>query len=128
MLSRAMQIKQQLKIEAVTFNGFTYTGGVVDIDDSKVLKTLAFQLEGELENGVVALGAIVEGKPQIMVKIQENLVKSHNLNAGQLVKTAAQKIQGGGGGQPFFASAGGSNPDGLAEAIGTIRSLLQANV
>lgn len=125
MLSQAMHLKQQLKSQAMEINGITYTGGLVDIDDSKILKTLAFQLEGELKNGLVALGAVVDGKPQIMVKINEELIKTRHLHAGQMVKTAAEKILGGGGGQPFFASAGGSKAEGLAEAIEFIKAQVQ---
>lgn len=125
MLSQAMHLKQQLKSQAMEINGITYTGGLVDIDDSKILKTLAFQLEGELKNGLVALGAVVDGKPQIMVKINEELIKTRHLHAGQMVKTAAEKILGGGGGQPFFASAGGNKAEGLAEAIEFIKAQVQ---
>lgn len=124
LLTQAMQLKQQLKSQAIAINGMTYAGGVVEIDDSKILKTLAFQLESELENGVVALGAVIEGKPQIMVKIKDDLVKTYNLHAGRIVKTAAEKIQGGGGGQPFFASAGGNKAEGLSEAIACIKDLI----
>jgi alanyl-tRNA synthetase len=57
------------------------------------------------------------------VIISEDLVKNHNMNAGQLVREAAKLIQGGGGGQPHFASAGGKNPDGISAAVDKVIEL-----
>ena len=56
----------------------------------------------------------------LTVMMSEDVVKDHNLNAGQLVREAAKLIQGGGGGQPHFATAGGKNPDGLSAAVDAI--------
>jgi alanyl-tRNA synthetase len=70
-----------------------------------------------MASGVVVLGARDAQKAQLMVWISEDLVKDRQLHAGNLVKHLAKSIDGGGGGQPFYASAGGSRPDGLADAL-----------
>jgi alanyl-tRNA synthetase len=66
---------------------------------------------------VCALGTKIGGKPSITVMLSDDMVKDHNLNAGKIVREAAKLILGGGGGQPFFATAGGKNADGISAAI-----------
>ena len=83
----------------------------------KVVKNIAFQLRGEItENLFFVAGNIDNGKPMLTVMLSDNLVAS-GLKAGNLVKEAAKLIQGGGGGQPHFATAGGKNTDGLPAAV-----------
>ena len=87
------------------------------------VKNIAFQLKGQIpENLFVAIGSAFENKPMLTVMISDDLVKN-GLNAGQLVREAAKLIQGGGGGQPHFATAGGKNPDGLSAAVDKIIEL-----
>ncbi|MCR9010874.1 alanine--tRNA ligase [Gabonibacter chumensis] len=81
------------------------------------VKDLAFQLKGEVDRLVLIIGGVYNGKPHLTVMISESLVKEYDLHAGQIVKDAAQEMKGGGGGQPFFATAGGSDPDGVEHAI-----------
>ena len=86
---------------------------------------MAFQLEKSLGKGIVALGANIGGKPQLQVLISKDLVSERSeLNAGTFIREMAKHIRGGGGGQPFYASAGGSNPDGLDQAVQTIKELI----
>mgnify|MGYP000347686431 FL=1 len=68
-------------------------------------------------NAVVVLGAAISGKANVWVIIAENLVKEKGLNANELIKLMSADIKGGGGGQPFFASAGGKNPEGIKAAL-----------
>ena len=70
------------------------------------------------------LGANVNGKPSLTVMLSDNLVKEKNLHAGNIVKTLAIAIKGGGGGQPFYATAGGTHPEGLAKAIEAAKNFL----
>ena len=84
---------------------------------STKVKDLAFQLKGEVDRLVLIIGGVYNGKPHLTVMISESLVKEYDLHAGQIVKDAAQEMKGGGGGQPFFATAGGSDPEGVEHAI-----------
>ena len=73
----------------------------------------------------MVLAADVAGKPQIAIAIDESLVKAHDLHAGKLVKELAKHIQGGGGGQPFFATAGGKDLSGLEQVVAKAKPLLK---
>lgn len=81
------------------------------------VKDVAFQLKGEYDKLVFIAGGVYDNKPHLTIMISNELVDELGINAGQIVREAAQEIKGGGGGQPFFATAGGSNPDGIDKAI-----------
>jgi len=97
--------------------GIPFVAAQVGVTDGKLLKQLIFQVGQQLGRGVVVLGARDDQKAQLMVWISEDLAGEGKLHAGNIVKQLARSIQGGGGGQPFFASAGGSRPEGLEEAL-----------
>ena len=87
-------------------------------------KDLVFRVrELHPENLLCVVGTVFEEKPMLNVILSEDMVKEHGLNAGQLVREAAKLMQGGGGGQPHFASAGGKNLDGLSAAIDKVVEL-----
>lgn len=87
-------------------------------------KDLAFRVAAKLGDGAVCfIGSVSEGKPLLTVMIDKPLVEARGLNAGQLVREAAKHIQGGGGGAPHFATAGGKNPDGLNAALDALVEL-----
>lgn len=86
-------------------------------------KDIAFQLKGEYDRLIFIGGGVVEGKPYLMVMMSNALVDELGLNAGQMVREAAQEIKGGGGGQPFFATAGGSDPSGIEKAIARLEKM-----
>ena len=88
------------------------------------VKDIAFQLKGELNNLILVIGGVFNDKPHLTVMISDSLVKDFGLHAGQIVKDAAQEMKGGGGGQPFFATAGGSNPEGITKAIERAEKLI----
>ena len=88
------------------------------------VKDIAFQLKGELNNLILVIGGVFNNKPHLTVMFSDSLVKDFGLHAGQLVKDAAQEIKGGGGGQPFFATAGGSNPEGISKALERAEKLI----
>jgi alanyl-tRNA synthetase len=111
------QIKKQLKSAGVNINGTTLIAQQIEVPNAAALKDIAFQLKGEMQNIICVLGAIVDNKPNLCIMIDENLVSSHSLNAGTIVREAAKAIQGGGGGQAFLATAGGKNAEGIEEAI-----------
>jgi len=90
---------------------------------SEAVKNIAFQLRGEItEDLFFVAGTVDASKPMLTVMLSDNLV-ANGMNAGQLVREAAKLIQGGGGGQPHFATAGGKNSDGLSAAIDKVVEL-----
>ena len=89
----------------------------VEVPNADALKQLAYELRDQTENLIAVLATELNDKPQLAVFIAENLVKEKNLNAGQIVKELAKEIRGGGGGQPHFATAGGSDLAGLEKAL-----------
>ena len=89
----------------------------------EMVKDMAFQIKGEVSGSLlVVIGSVDNGKPMLTVMLSEDLVKN-GLKAGMLVKEAAKLIQGGGGGAPHFATAGGKNPDGLLSAVDKVIEL-----
>ena len=87
-------------------------------------KDLVFKIrEMMTESFVCVVGSVFDGKPMLNVMLSDDMVKDHGLNAGQLVRESAKLMQGGGGGQPHFASAGGKYPDGLSAAIDKVIEL-----
>ena len=87
--------------------------------DATTVKKIAFDLKREIDNLILLIGANVGGKPLLTVMIYEELVEQKNLNSSVLIKSMAKSIQGGGGGQDFYATAGGKNTDGLTAALET---------
>ena len=119
--------KKALKNNCRTVRDISYIAQVVNISPAKA-KDLAFQLKGECPNLILVLGGVFNLKPYLTVMINDNLVKEYGLHAGQIVKDAAQEMKGGGGGQPFFATAGGSNPDGVEKAIARAEKLIAEKI
>jgi alanyl-tRNA synthetase len=110
-------LKSELKEKAVEYNGVNIIKSIVENMDVNSLRDISYQLKGEFANLVCVLGTETEGKANLSVMISDNLVKERGLHAGNIIREAAKAIQGGGGGQPFFATAGGKNPKGLSDAI-----------
>ena len=112
--------KASLVEKARIVNGVTVASAVLPIS-AQAAKDLAFKVREAIgENLLCVIGSVEAGKPMLTVMMSEDVVNEHNLNAGQLVREAAKLIQGGGGGQPHFATAGGKNPDGLSAAVDAI--------
>ena len=89
-------------------------------------RNLAYQIEKELGNAVIVFGAKVKEKPQLMIAISRNLTEGETgLHAGNMIRELARDIKGGGGGQPFFATAGGKDPSGIGTAIARAAELLK---
>ena len=95
---------------------------------AEIIKDIAFQIAGELHEPFVFIAACVEpssSKPSLTLMISKDLVESRGWNASQLLRAAAKHIQGGGGGQPHFATAGGKNVDGLNAAVEELLSTME---
>ncbi len=110
-------IKENLKSHALLERGVNIIAQKVEFEDADVIKDLAFQLKNEVENLYLVLGAEVNGKPHLTVMISNNIVEEKGLNAGQIVREAGREFKGGGGGQPFYATAGGKDVNGIQAAI-----------
>jgi alanyl-tRNA synthetase len=106
-------LKQALKGKIQTSNGMNVLIEKVEIPNADQLKNLSFQLKGEIENLFCVLTCELNQKPMVSIILSENLVQEKNLNAGTMVKALAKHIQGGGGGQAFYATAGGNKLEGL---------------
>ncbi|QIL74926.1 alanine--tRNA ligase [Hymenobacter sp. HDW8] len=122
------QQKDQLAAQVKPLNGVNFLAAQVQANSADGLKTLAFNLRQAVPNLVLVLGAEIDGKPQLAVMLADELAAGGKLNASTLVRELAKEIQGGGGGQPFFATAGGKNVAGLGAAIGKAAELVGKNL
>jgi len=126
--AQAGGLKDDLKKKMEVINGVNFIAANLPIEDSKAIKTLAYQLEKELGDALIVFGATINGKPQLTVAISEQLTKEKELHAGNIIRELAKEINGGGGGQAFFATAGGSDLSGLDRAISQARALVVAKL
>jgi alanyl-tRNA synthetase len=118
------QQKDQLAAQVKELNGINFLAAQVQAGSADALKKLAYDLRQVVPNLVAVLGAEIDGKPQLAVMLDDEIAKAGKLNATTLVRELAKEIQGGGGGQPFFATAGGKNAAGLGAAIAKAESLV----
>ncbi len=121
---KSAAMKERLLASAQEVNGVKVIKAVVPMPADAV-KNIAFQLRNEVsENMLFVVGSVNEDKPLLTVMLSDNLVAG-GLNAGKMVREAGKLIQGGGGGQPHFATAGGKNPDGLSAAVDKVIELAE---
>ena len=113
---KAKNIKEDLKKELTETNGVKFLAKQLDLDASGI-KDVSFELASQFDNLFLLFGAEQDGKALLSCYISKELVSSKNLNAGQIVRELGKFIEGGGGGQPFFATAGGKNPKGISLAL-----------
>lgn len=117
------RMKEKLLKEVRTVNGVSLVRAVLPLEPTSA-KDLAFKLREAIPDNLLAvIGSVAHEKPSLTLMISDNLVKEHGLNAGQIVREAAKLMQGGGGGQPHYAQAGGKNPDGLNAAVDKVIAL-----
>ncbi len=123
-LEKSSGLKNELAEKAEVINGINFIAQKVQLPNADAIKNLAYQLKDIVPNLFTVLAADIDGKPSLTVMIAENLVKEKNLNAGAIVRELAKEIKGGGGGQPFFATAGGSDVSGLDKALEKAKSFI----
>ena len=114
---KAKVIKSQLIQKIKKHNNINVLAEVIETNASGLIKDLCFQLKNEISDLYCVLGAAVDGKAMLGVAVSENITKEHDLHAGNIIRELAKEVDGGGGGQPFFATAGGKNPANLEKAI-----------
>jgi alanyl-tRNA synthetase len=117
-------VKEELLASVQIIDGVNVIAQKIELDDSGAIKDLAFQLKAQVENMYLVLGAAINGKPNLTIVVSEELSKAKDLHAGNIIREAAKEMRGGGGGQPFYATAGGSNIDGIEAAIEKAKSFL----
>ena len=116
-VSRKNQLKAELLTSVSASDGVNRIIARVEVGQADTLRQLCFEIREQVENLFMVLAAEVDGKPQLAVMISDALVASQNLNAGQIARELGKEIKGGGGGQPFFATAGGQDSSGLASVV-----------
>ena len=114
---KATSLKNELSRKVTTEDGINFLAEKISIPDAATLKNISFQLKGQIENLFLVLVAEINNKPLISVMISENLVKEKGYDANVIIKELAKEIKGGGGGQPFYATAGGKDISGIDNVI-----------
>ncbi|WOI23185.1 alanine--tRNA ligase [Nonlabens ulvanivorans] len=121
--AKAGNLKGDLMASAQDINGVNFIATQTDLD-AKSVKELAFEIEREMENLFLIIGASDGEKATLTVMISKNLVEEKDLNAGTMVRELGKHIQGGGGGQAHFATAGGKNPAGISAALDAAKKMV----
>ncbi|MBX3163421.1 MAG: alanine--tRNA ligase [Bacteroidetes bacterium] len=121
---KASAIKKQLISHIEKKGDINFITQQIQFNNAEELKNMLFELRNEVQNLFCVVASEINGKPSISVIISDNLVKEKNLNAGNIVRELAKEINGGGGGQPFYAQAGGSKSEGLAVALQKAKGLI----
>lgn len=120
---KAKNIKGELKNEITEVNGINFLAKQLDLDASGI-KDLCFELGSQFDDLFLLFGAENNGKAILSCYVSKSLVETKDLNAGTIVRELGKHIQGGGGGQPFFATAGGKYPAGIKDALEAAKSYL----
>jgi len=117
-------LRKNLVSKIIRINDMNVIAEEIEIHSVEGIKDLAFQLKKEVNDLFLILGAELNGKANLAIMIADNLVKEKNLNASNMIKAIAIEIKGGGGGQPFFATAGGQDPSGIQRAITQAKDII----
>lgn len=121
---KAKGLKNELIAELEEVNGIQFLAKKVDLDAGGI-KDLAFEMGGQVDKLFLLLASENDGKAVLSCYISKNVVSETDLNAGTIVRELGKYIQGGGGGQPFFATAGGKNPAGIPEALDKVKGYIE---
>ncbi len=118
------QLKEQLVNRVESVNGMNVIITDVDLPNADALRTLAYDLRNKVDDLFLVLAARINGRPQIAVMFSNNLVESKGLDAGKVVRELAKEIKGGGGGQAFYATAGGKDISGIDKVLSKAKDFL----
>ena len=124
MREKAADLKKQMLAKQKQINGFSVLTAITPLS-AEYVKDIAFQLRAEVENSIVVIGSVAEGKPLLTAAASDSAVAA-GVNIGKNIREAAKLMQGGGGGQPHFATAGGKNVEGIHAAVEKLIELLTA--
>jgi alanyl-tRNA synthetase len=119
---KVKMIKADLIGKVEQLNGLNFISAKVELNSADAIKDLAFEIREKVDNLFLIIGAEVNGKASLSLMLSDNLVKDKKLNASMIIRELSKEIQGGGGGQPFFATSGGSNIGGITKALEKAKS------
>jgi alanyl-tRNA synthetase len=125
MKEKAKIIRAELASKATNVNGVNFISEKIELNNTDAIKELAYQLKDQIDSLFLVLGAEVNGKASLTILVSDNLVKEKSLDAGKIIRELAKEIQGGGGGQPFFATSGGNNPAGIEKALAKAKDFVK---
>jgi alanyl-tRNA synthetase len=108
---------KQLESKAITINDINFIKGETGADSADALKSIAFEARKNSKNTIMVVGANINGNASLAVMVSDDLVNNKGINAADIIKNISREINGGGGGQPFLASAGGKKPEGIPSAL-----------
>jgi len=121
---KANQLKDELAKKATSVNGYSLIVERVSVPNADAVKNIAYALRNQFDDLLLILAADVDGKPHVTVMVGEKLALTNRYHAGNMVKELAKEIDGGGGGQPFFATAGGKNLSGLNAVLEKAKKMI----
>lgn len=116
-LAKTANLKYDLAKQVTQINGINFIAQKVDLPNAEAVKNLAYSVKDIVDNLFLVIASEIENKPGLAVMLSDNLVKYRSLNASNIVRELAKEIQGGGGGQAFFATAGGKDSSGITKAL-----------
>jgi alanyl-tRNA synthetase len=119
------RIKNNLKDKVVEKSGINFVADIISADSPDIVKDLAYQMRNEIDNLFLVLGAEIYNKAHLTIMLSDNLVKDKGLNASKIIGQIAKEIEGGGGGQPYYATAGGKKPSGIRRAIELVEEFVK---
>ena len=114
---KTTSLKKDLAGKITPINGINLIAEIINVPDAATIKNLSFQLKSQIDNLFLVLAAEINGKPLISLMISDNLVKEKGYDANMIIKDLAKEIKGGGGGQAFYATAGGKDISGIDNVI-----------
>ncbi len=117
-------VKKEMLTKIKSVGGINIIAERIDLPTADAIKNLSFELKNQVDNLFFLAGAEIDGKALLSLIISDSLVKDKNMNATNIIRELAKEIQGGGGGQPFYATAGGKNPSGLNKALEKAESFI----
>jgi len=122
--AQASALRASLAEKVISENGLQVVLAKVALPDADKLKQVAYELRNQFSNLFMVLAADIDGKPQVAVMLGDEVVAQQKFHAGNMIKELAKEIQGGGGGQPFFATAGGKDLSGLDRVLVKAKQML----
>ncbi|MDY0197882.1 MAG: alanine--tRNA ligase [Tenuifilaceae bacterium] len=122
------QLKTTLKQTVKIISGVSVVASKVELNSPDAVKDLAYQLRNEFDLAFIVIGTEISGKPLLTIMVSDSIAKGGKVDASAIVREAAKEIQGGGGGQPFYATAGGKKSDGIPAALQKAVELFQISM